>query len=128
MIEIAGARVQLHRDLLDWLKVEHEVATPNTKLQRPILLDTDAFVAEVRKVRGKKKPLSLAALRSLREEHTRTILPAQTLAREALELERKLSDLVNEAYSLTPDEIRLMWETAPPRMPIPAPALETDGA
>ena len=128
LIEIAGARVQLHRDLLDWLKVEHEVATPNTKLQRPILLDTDAFVAEVRKVRGKKKPLSLAALRSLREEHTRTILPAQTLAREALELERKLSDLVNEAYSLTPDEIRLMWETAPPRMPIPAPALETDGA
>ena len=29
-----------------------------------------------------------------------------------------LSDLVNEAYGLTPDEVRLMWATAPPRMPL----------
>ena len=28
-----------------------------------------------------------------------------------------MSDLVNEAYGLTPEEIQLMWETAPPRMP-----------
>ena len=33
-----------------------------------------------------------------------------------------LSDLVNQAYALTPAEIDLMWKTAPPRMPIPAPA------
>jgi len=38
-----------------------------------------------------------------------------------LKLERRLSDLVNAAYSLTPDEIKLMWATAPPRMPIPPP-------
>jgi hypothetical protein len=36
-----------------------------------------------------------------------------------LNLERTLSDLVNQAYSLTPAEIDLMWKTAPPRMPIP---------
>jgi hypothetical protein len=28
-----------------------------------------------------------------------------------------VSDLVNEAYGLTPEEIRLMGEAAPPRMP-----------
>ena len=44
------------------------------------------------------------------------------LAAEALALEHKVSDLVNEAYGLTPAEIRLMWDTAPPRMPIPRPA------
>jgi hypothetical protein len=33
-------------------------------------------------------------------------------------LERTLSDLVNQAYGLTPAEIELMWQTAPPRMPI----------
>jgi len=34
-------------------------------------------------------------------------------AAEALKLERQLSELVNEAYGLTPDEVALMWETAP---------------
>ncbi len=66
--------------------------------------------------------LSLAALRSLREEHARTIVPAQALAAEVRSLERRVSDLVNDAYGLTPDEVRLMWETAPPRMPIAPPA------
>jgi len=32
-----------------------------------------------------------------------------------------ISDLVNEAYGLTPDEGGLLWDTAPPRMPIPDP-------
>ena len=44
------------------------------------------------------------------------------LAAETLKLERALSDLVNQAYGLTPAEIDLMWKTAPPRMPIPPPA------
>ena len=34
-----------------------------------------------------------------------------------------LSDLVNQAYALTPAEIALMWQTAPPRMPIRPPAV-----
>jgi hypothetical protein len=39
---------------------------------------------------------------------------------EALQLERQLSDLVNEAYGLTPEEVALLWESAPPRMSIVA--------
>jgi hypothetical protein len=35
-----------------------------------------------------------------------------------LKLERTLSDLVNQAYALTPAEIELVWQTAPPRIPI----------
>jgi hypothetical protein len=35
-----------------------------------------------------------------------------------LTLERTLSDLVNQAYSLAPAEIALMWQTAPSRMQI----------
>ena len=57
----------------------------------------------------------------LREEYTRTIAPARALAAETLTLERTLSDLVNKAYALTPPEISLMWQTAPPRRPIPPP-------
>ena len=66
-------------------------------------------------------PLTAAGLQALREEYTRTIDPARALAAEALKLERELSDLVNQAYGLTPEEIALMWATAPPRMPIPKP-------
>jgi hypothetical protein len=46
---------------------------------------------------------------------TCTIEPARALAAETLKLEHTLSDLVNEAYALTPPEIDLMRQTAPPR-------------
>jgi hypothetical protein len=56
------------------------------------------------------------------EERTRTFEPARALAAETLTLERTLSDLVNQAYALTPAEIARMWQTVPPRMPIPPPS------
>jgi hypothetical protein len=121
LINIADSNRSATRSMIDWLKVEHEILEPNTKLRNVVGLDSDAFVAEVRKIRGKKNPLSAAALKNLREEHARTIVPAQALQKEAQGLERRISDLVNEAYGLTPDEVRLMWETAPPRMPIAPP-------
>ena len=65
--------------------------------------------------------MSAAALANLREEYARSIDPARALAAEALTLENEVSNLVNEAYGLTPEEVALMWETAPPRMPITAP-------
>jgi aryl-alcohol dehydrogenase-like predicted oxidoreductase len=46
---------------------------------------------------------------------------ARALAAETLNLERTLSDLVNQAYALTPAEIALMWRIAPPRRPFPVP-------
>ena len=76
----------------------------------------------MKRIRGKKHPLSSAGLHALRDEYTRTIAPARALATETLALERTLSDLVNQSYGLTPAEITLMWQTAPPRMPIPPPA------
>jgi len=33
------------------------------------------------------------------------------------EVNPQLSDLVNEAYGLTPDDVARLWETAPPSMP-----------
>ena len=49
--------------------------------------------------------------------------PARALAAETLKLERALSDLVAQAYGLTPAELELLWKTAPPRMP---PRLQPD--
>ena len=56
----------------------------------------------------------------MREEYVKTVRPIQAALREAERLEWRLNDLVNDAYSLTPDEVRLMWATAPPRMPLAA--------
>ena len=90
------------RRILDWLRVEYEVEKATLKLQSPFETDCDGFVAEVRKVRGEKKPLSAAVLANLREEYARSIDPTRAFAAEALNLESEVSDLVNEAYSLTP--------------------------
>lgn len=73
---------------------------------------------------GSIRFMAASALKSLRDEHARTIEPARAQAAEAQVLERRLSDLVNEAYGLTPDEVTLMWQTAPPRMPFAGPAGE----
>lgn len=107
----------VRRTILDWLRVEHSIEKASLKLQAPTELDSEAFVAEVKRIRVRKNPLSAAALKSLRDEHARTIEPVRIQAAEALQLERRLSDLVNEAYGLTHEEVALLWETAPPRMP-----------
>ena len=121
LLAISSSQHEVRRTVLDWLKVEYEIDKPSMKLQDPIALDSDGFVAEVKKLRGKKKPLTAAGLKALRDEDAQTLAPARALAAEALTLEGQISDLVNAAYGLTPDEVRLMWDTAPPRMPIPRP-------
>ena len=50
----------------------------------------------------------------MRGEYTRTIEPARAVAEEAPNLERILSGLVNQACALTPVEIGLPWQSAPP--------------
>jgi hypothetical protein len=43
----------------------------------------------LRRIRGKKQPLTAVGLHALRDECTRTIEPARALAAETLNLERK---------------------------------------
>jgi hypothetical protein len=108
--------------LLDWLRPEYPIEQPSNKLLVVTEQDSNTWVGEVKRLRGKKQPLTAAGLHPLREEYTCTIEPTRALAAETLTLERTLSDLVNQAYGLAPAEIALLWQTAPPRMPIPAPA------
>jgi hypothetical protein len=84
-------------------------------------LDSNTRVSEVKRIRGKRQPLTAGRLHGLRDDYTRTIESARALAAETQTLERTLSDLVNQAHALTRSEVALMWQTAPPRMPIPQP-------
>jgi hypothetical protein len=101
--------------------VESEIEKPSNRLLAMAAVDSDTWVCEAKRIQVKKPSLTVAGVRALRDEQTRTIEPARALAAETLNLERTLSNLVNQAYCLTPPEIALMWQTAPPRMPIPAP-------
>jgi type I restriction-modification system DNA methylase subunit len=89
--------------ILDRLKANFGVEKPSQKLQDVAALDADALAAEVQKARGKRKPLSVAQVKALKDEHARSVRPLQ--------------ELVNAAYGLTPEEVALIWRTAPPRMP-----------
>jgi hypothetical protein len=123
-----GRQRQTQRTLLDWLRVEFGIEKPSSnKLLALTGLDSNTWVGEVKRLRGKKQPLSSAGLHALRDEYTRTIAPARALAAETLTLERvpnaecgmRNAESFGLAYSMTSAEIALMWQTARPRMPIP---------
>ena len=118
LIDITKARQEAGGMLLDWLRMEYDLEKPGKKLQNPFDLDSDAFVNEVKKRRGRSRTLTAAGLRALRDEYTSTIEPMRRKLNEAAGIEGRLSDLVNAAYGLTEEEVELMWRTAPPRMPI----------
>jgi hypothetical protein len=122
LISASKEELTTSADVLDWLKIQHGIEEPNTKLRELTSLDSDSFVSEVQKSKGLSSRFTAAALRSLRDEYTHTIEPARLLAAEAQQLKNRLHDLVNQAYGLTTEEVRLIWDTAPPRMPIPRPA------
>jgi type I restriction-modification system DNA methylase subunit len=121
LIEITKANQEANREVLDWLQVEQNIDKLGQKLEDFASLDCDQFVQEVKTRKPKGSGLSPKALKELREIYNDYAPHIQTRRAEALKLEMRLSDLVNQAYSLTSEEIDLMWKTAPPRMPIPKP-------
>ena len=118
LVQINRTLHETRTTLTDWYRHEHGIEKPSARLREPFAMEADAFVAEVKKALGRRARLSAAAVQSLKAEHARSVAPARALLAEADRLERGLSDLVNAAYGLTPEEVRLMWDTAPPRMPI----------
>ena len=104
-------------EALDWVSTEFGVTKASRRLSEGVLaLSSDDFVAEVRKFR--KARLSPGDLSALRSGHAEWSVSAAPLIANAAKRERKVSDLVNEAYGLTANDIEMMWRTAPPRMPI----------
>ena len=119
LIEITKANQEAHRDVLNWLRIEHSIDKSGQKLEDFSRLDADEFVKEVKKRKPKNAGgFSPKAIKEAQEVYNDYSPAIQSRKAEALTLEHRLSDLVNQAYGLTPEEIDLMWKTAPPRMPI----------
>ncbi|MFL5384636.1 MAG: Eco57I restriction-modification methylase domain-containing protein [Longimicrobiaceae bacterium] len=113
---------RVRRELAEWLRVEFGVDKPGQKLESFAGMEVDGFVAEVKRRRPRTAPgvtpRDLARLTEAYAEHAPRI---REMAREAAALEERLAGLVNEAYGLTDEDVRLMWQTAPPRMPVRSP-------
>ncbi len=104
--------------ILNWLYHEFGIEKLGRVLTEPYKLDADSFVTAVRAALPKSRKWSAAEIARLKQEYGDTLVPARQAAADILALERRLSDVVNAAYSLTPEEVALMWRTAPPRMPL----------
>ncbi len=118
LIAAAKAGVETRRRALDWLAVEFGIEKPGKKLEDIAAISPDDFITEVRKRRPKSEGrLTPGKLSDLRSGYEELAIPAKEARRKSALLERRLTDLVNEAYGLTEEEISLMWNTAPPRMP-----------
>lgn len=119
LISLASHRQNTTVELLDWLRMEFGIEKPSQKLQAPQMLSGDEWIAEIKKLRG-RSGLSAAELARLRGEYEQSVRPLIADRRTADALEREISDAVNAAYGLTPEDVDLMWRTAPPRMPAAA--------
>ena len=105
--------------VLTWLATEFGITAPSQAFEWLANLSTEEFVAQVRTHKSSKErrlsPNDISALQRIYEEY---ILPLRTIDARTKRLEHLISDLINEAYQLTAEEIELLWKTAPPRMPV----------
>jgi hypothetical protein len=99
LVRISAAQQETRRTLLDWLRVDNAIEKPSNKLLAVADLDSDAWVGEVKRIRGKKLPLTAAGVHASREEFTRTIEPARARAAETMTLERSFSLRKSDACS-----------------------------
>jgi hypothetical protein len=122
LIDVKGGTTAGVRAFLEWLQSEFGIEKVSQKLAALVGLSPDELIAAVKELLPKRRGLTVAEHLRLKAEHAGHVAPLQASAREAAALERELSDLVNAAFGLTPADVQLLWDTAPPRMPIARPS------
>jgi hypothetical protein len=121
-LEKLTREIQITREtIIDWLRIEFDLVGFGEEIRKEEFLSVNDFMRSVRKLLPKSRRLSSVDLLLIKEEYNKTMLPSVRTAAKVIDLELRLSDIVNQAYGLTPEDIALVWRTAPPRMPIPPP-------
>jgi hypothetical protein len=121
LIELTQANQEAQRDVIGWLAFEFNIDKPGQKLADFAQLSLDEFRAELKKRCPKGTSIGPKQVKAIDLAYSDYATPIQQRNAEILRREQRLSDLVNQAYQLTPEEIELLWKTAPPRMPIAPP-------
>jgi hypothetical protein len=115
--DLMSYRIEANTLMANWLQYSLALKPETWSATELTTLTADAFIAIVINALPKKRKLTATEFAELKREHAVTIEPARQARSQIFAFESKLSDLVNEAYGLTPEEVQLMWRTAPPRMP-----------
>ncbi|WP_291847491.1 Eco57I restriction-modification methylase domain-containing protein [Bradyrhizobium sp.] len=127
IIELTLDAQRLDQRATAWLRHQVGLISPKqiARVQRAV--DSDDFVSAIRDSLPKRRNISSNEMTHLATEYAEAIVPLQNRRADVFRVENELSHLVNSAYGLTPDEVQLMWHTAPPRMPT-SHALAEDGS
>jgi type I restriction-modification system DNA methylase subunit len=119
LLEIAQVNRENQELWLIWLRTVFKIQEPGKRLENISELEIQTLREEVEKRLSKPtKHLSRNMFKTLKDGYAEMVTPVQESKQEIKVLERKLSDLINNAYGLTPEESALLWATAPPRMPL----------
>jgi hypothetical protein len=118
LLELTASVRSADRALADWLRVEFGLERLRSELLQASRLDSDRFIAAVREAQPRRTGLTPSRLAMLRDAFADVAEPARAARVELLGHERTVSDIVHRAYGLNTEDIRLLWETAPPRMPL----------
>src|SRR5437764_230415 len=62
LAEISNLQFGTQKTILDWLRVEYAIEKPSNKLLAMAELNSDTWVSEVKRIRGKKRPLTAAGV------------------------------------------------------------------
>jgi hypothetical protein len=123
---LSSRRIEVNAVIAGWLQHTLELKQDIWRSTDITMFDVDGFIATVANALPKKRKLTAAEIAELKREHAVTVEPARQARARIFALESKLSDLVNETYGLTLEEVQLMWRTAPPRMPFTPSGLSSE--
>jgi hypothetical protein len=116
LIELTGEKREITGELVDWLRAEYEVSTPDGELLAFAEVNATAFVESVRRLRPRRAdPLVPRQVGMLRNAHAELAPRVTAVQAKVAGLERKLWQLVVRAYGLTPEEVQQLAAAAPPR-------------
>lgn len=122
LIELAKSFAQKRASFLQWVAHETGITKVPTALESPWQLRQEEFLVVLKKA-GLRHP-SPATLQHLVLTFENESARLRANRAEAFRLERELDELILNIYKLTPHEIALLHQTAPPRSPLTV--LETE--
>ncbi len=116
LIKLAKSFAEKRALFLQWVTHETGIIKVPTALESPWQLHQEKFLVVLKKAGLKHpSPTTLQHLTRTFENESSTLRANRT---DALRLERELDELIMKVYKLTPDEIALLRQTAPPRSPL----------
>ncbi|MGB7440251.1 MAG: DNA methyltransferase [Coleofasciculaceae cyanobacterium] len=121
LITISKANYQAYANSLGFIQGECQIEKLGRKLEDFATLSFQEFIEEVKQrvsKTGFSDTLNRSDYKTLHQLYQEYAPAIATRKAEAVNLEHRLADLINQAYQLTPEDIELLWKTAPPRMPI----------